>query len=295
MELKTQEVMILVGLSKSGKTKIAKRIADTTPNSCVISLEDMKDRLIQSKPEKEVTDEEIFNEFYHSIVENVKEGHTVIVDAPNITIEDRKKILDLIKDFDIYKSCMLILRSMKDCKKENEISENPVPKGTILKQYKEFQVPFMEEGFKRIYVEPKYPKNNIAMDDMMYAEQFWYGETNLNGVELFNHSMETSYKFYNLRKYEPIYALGAMFHDYGKIKVQKPDEDGNSRYHNHSSISAYELISSSPKAYMLKAAFLANYHMLPYEWTTEEQKEKWKKIFGEEKFQMLLDFHECDK
>ena len=44
----------------------------------------------------------------------------------------------------------------------------------------------------------------------------------------------------------------------------------------------------------LDICFLINYHMLPFDWETDKTKQRWKERFGEYKYQMLLDFHECD-
>lgn len=46
---------------------------------------------------------------------------------------------------------------------------------------------------------------------------------------------------------------------------------------------------------VLDTCFLINYHMMHFNWNTDKANEKWKKIFGEYKYQMFLDFNKCDK
>lgn len=46
---------------------------------------------------------------------------------------------------------------------------------------------------------------------------------------------------------------------------------------------------------LLDCCFLINYHMMPFNWTSDEANKRWKKRFGEYKYQMLLDFNECDR
>ena len=46
---------------------------------------------------------------------------------------------------------------------------------------------------------------------------------------------------------------------------------------------------------MLNMLFLINYHMMPMTWNSDKAKQKWKKRFGEYKYNMLLDFNKCDK
>ena len=40
--------------------------------------------------------------------------------------------------------------------------------------------------------------------------------------------------------------------------------------------------------------FYVNFHMAPFFMESDKSKEKWKKIFGEEKFNNLFLFNKCD-
>lgn len=46
--------------------------------------------------------------------------------------------------------------------------------------------------------------------------------------------------------------------------------------------------------FLLDCCFLINYHMFPFSWNTDSLKNKWKRRFGEYKYNMLMRFHECD-
>ena len=46
---------------------------------------------------------------------------------------------------------------------------------------------------------------------------------------------------------------------------------------------------------ILNNLFLINYHMMPFNWNSDKAHNKWKRIFGDFKYQMLLNFHACDK
>ena len=35
--------------------------------------------------------------------------------------------------------------------------------------------------------------------------------------------------------------------------------------------------------------------MLPMNWNTDKAKEKWRNIFGDYRYQLLIDFNKCDK
>ena len=93
-------------------------------------------------------------------------------------------------------------------------------------------------------------------------------------------------------------------HDYGKILTQKTDENGISHYYQHENVGAYYLLSNHmsivASTYMndseiLEMLFYVNYHMMPMNWNSDKSIDKWKKIFGEEKFNNLVLFNQCDK
>lgn len=96
----------------------------------------------------------------------------------------------------------------------------------------------------------------------------------------------------------------SMLHDVGKLYTQKTDENGISHYYQHENVGAYYLLSHYHdfigtcfmyKDEILETLFYVNYHMMPMNWNTDKVKDKWKNIFGEEKFSNLILFNECDK
>ena len=96
----------------------------------------------------------------------------------------------------------------------------------------------------------------------------------------------------------------ARVHDIGKLYTQKTDENGVSHYYQHENVGAYYLLSNYDSlvasTYMneseiLEMLFYVNYHMMPMNWNSDRATEKWKKIFGEEKFNNLILFNQCDK
>lgn len=120
----------------------------------------------------------------------------------------------------------------------------------------------------------------------------------------------------------------AIAHDYGKLDTGVPDDDGNYHYYGHAEYGAYKLLSSTitfddddefnyegrdyynsidflktdidfymsgiPANYMLELLFYVNYHMLPFDWESEKTKNKYRQMFGEEKFNNLMLLHEAD-
>lgn len=98
--------------------------------------------------------------------------------------------------------------------------------------------------------------------------------------------------------------LSSIYHDNGKVLCQTFDDKGIAHYYNHENIGAYHILSNSMNFMVmyfistkkfLEMLLYINYHMLPMNWNSEKAKNKWKKIFGEEKFNNLTLFNKCDK
>ena len=109
------------------------------------------------------------------------------------------------------------------------------------------------------------------------------------------------FRKYNYPNY---YNFAARQHDIGKMYTQIFDENGIAHYYGHEGYGTYLLLSDYNSIFreifyskdeILNMLFLINYHMLPMNWNTEKAKNKWRKIFGDYKYNLLVDFHMCDK
>ncbi len=83
--------------------------------------------------------------------------------------------------------------------------------------------------------------------------------------------------------------------------TQKIDEDGIAHYYGHAEVGSYMVLTElqRPNCLMgnmplLDCCFLINYHMLPFGWNSEKSIRKWRSRFGDKKFEVLRDFHQCD-
>ena len=95
----------------------------------------------------------------------------------------------------------------------------------------------------------------------------------------------------------------ALVHDIGKLYTGAPKEDGSGEYSykQHNNFGAYYLMTNlnfleaSRQDEILELLFYVNYHMHPFFVQSEKSEKKWKDIFGEEKYNKLFLFNECDK
>lgn len=292
------KLYIMVGISASGKTTIGKQIAEKE-KCIVVSSDEIRgeicgDVMDQSK------NVEVFKIFHERIKKYLLQGNNVIAEATNINIKSRRAIFENVKNVDCEKIAYIIPKTIEQCIEDNIDKEYPVPHHVIKKQMMNFQIPFYEEGFDQIIIHKlNQPINRYFIINTAYKMRDFNQKNPHHNQTLLDHCIHT-WTLFN-KKYPNIY--GADLHDVGKLFTQKQDENGICRYYQHENVGAYYFLShfydiefgKLNKEKLLEALFLINYHMLPMNWNTAKAKDKWRKIFGKDKFQMLIYFNECDK
>lgn len=139
------KLMLLVGLSGSGKSTIAQKLAEENPNTVIVSSNAIREELTD-KVEDQTENEEVFKIFHNRIRKNLENKKNVIADATNITMKSRRAIMTKVNGLDVEKICYLIPKPYEQCKVDNKNRLHPVPDEVLDKQIMRFQVPFKEEG-----------------------------------------------------------------------------------------------------------------------------------------------------
>lgn len=278
---------MMVGLSGSGKSTIAKQIAEKE-DAIIISSDEIRSEL--SFYEDQSKNKEVFRVFHERIKKGLHDGNTVIADATNLTIKSRKNIIDICKNEKAYVIAYVVGKRFYDCFIDNQLREHPVPDEVLRNQIMRFQIPFYEEGFDNIIIDikykyfPVYEVTNAMFD--FDQKTLWHTDTlDVHCDKVFYNFCQGEYS--NLD-------LGAIYHDCGKPFCQTFDKDGYAHYYGHANIGAYIMMTYF-QSWTLDDLFLVNYHMLPFAWDTEKTNNKYKKMFGEKKYNMLVRFNECDK
>lgn len=301
------KLIVMCGLSASGKSTIAKELA-VKHNAVTISSDSIREEICGNMADQS-KNEEVFKIFHKRIRKYLNENKNVIADATNITMKSRRTIINNVKKMDIEIIAYIVPKRIEDCVKDNVDREHSVPEEVIYKQEKRFQIPFVEEGFDKIIIHDfdfslRYKLYPLNMIEKMYG----FNQKNPHhNMDLAQHCSFT-YNLFTLGKsticsYEDGFYMGARLHDIGKLFTQTFDEDGIAHYYNHSSVGSYYVLSNlynpndkleDETQFLLDCCFLINYHMFPFSWNTDSIKNKWKRRFGEYKYDLLMRFHECD-
>lgn len=264
---------MLCGLPGSGKTTIAAQMANEDPNTVIVSMDNTNNKDIR---------------------QSLKDGKDVIVDYPNVTMKSRRYVLTEIDDLDINRVCLIIPKPYQDCINDIDYIEYPVYPDLIERSRRQFEIPFMEEGWDKIeFVNLLYNYHPNELPNMHDFDQ----RNPYHTMDLYSHCATTMRTFITEYQYSISFACGALFHDMGKMYTQSLDKNWVAHCFNHQNVGAYDYMTAmyhtDPDA-VLDACFLINYHMLPFDWRNDAVERRWKKRFGEYKYQLLLDFHKCD-
>lgn len=288
-------VIVMCGLQGSGKSTKARYLKEEMGNCEIVSSD-----AIRKEFDNNITNDKVFKIYYARAREFLKAGTNVILDATNITIKSRKQIFEQLKGIDCTKECYVMNVPINICAERllerNQDTKNQieVPLDVLYKYQKSFEMPFYEEGWDDIeintiqsFVPSQY---ELCIDSMDNFEQ----KNSHHKYTVGEHGKKLE-KF--IKKYKFPKCTG-IFHDIGKLFTQTIGEDGQAHYYQHHNVGAYFLLSHTyliEDINILDLVFYVNYHMFPFTWQTDKAKEKWKKIFGEHKFEMLQILNEGDK
>lgn len=291
------EFIMMVGLSGSGKSTFASKY--NSPNSHLdtrrISTDLIRARICGNAKDQS-RNNEVFEIAHKKIIDSLKSNYNVIFDATNLTIKDRRSILQKIKNMPCKKRCVIMATPVDICRERNGIRNRVVPDDVITRQVNKFETPFYEEGFDYIdiVVDGNCDYREIKIPDMDQKNPH-------HQLTLREHSVEALRK---LKSNDTALVTAAYYHDIGKIYTQSFDDNGTAHYYHHANVGTYEILTHglwhprfNPEQFSvcLDTLFYINYHMRPFDWTSDKTREKYRNIFGARKFDNLLLLHEADK
>ena len=316
-----REFYLMVGLAGSGKSTIVKEIeyairmsspkydeygrADKT---IVISSDDIREEILGDVNDQSQNDK-VFSHIHKLIKQAVRDYNHIIVDATNLTIKNRRALLNCLDDKkDYHKIAYIVNTPIEKCKENNSKRDRKVPEYVIDNQAKKFEIPFANEGFNSIFLHhfPAYNcgalKEEVLLNNITSLMDGFNQKNHHHIYDLGTHCRKLHEEL-SKRTDDKILLCSALVHDIGKLYTGAPKEDGSGEYSykQHNNFGAYYLITNLEKIEsnrldeILELLFYVNYHMHPFFVQSGKSEKKWKDIFGEEKYNKLFLFNECDK
>lgn len=299
------ELIVMCGLSASGKSTIAKELA-VKHDAAIVSSNAIRKEICGTVTDQS-KNEEVFKIFHNRIREYLSKGQSVIADATNITMKSRRAIIENVRKLDVEKICYIIPKKLEQCRADNVNREHSVPEEVIAAQRSKFQIPFKEEGWDDIIIyDMDYTYADKFTPEAMLFSMIGFDQKNPNHNMYLDGHCDFVYNMFSGGQhpysiYNDGFLMGASLHDIGKLYTQSIDEKGIAHYLRHENIGSYLVLTSLylwknfTEDDLLDCCFLINYHMMPFSWENEKTKNRWRERFGEYKYELLMKFHECDK
>lgn len=145
-------IYMMIGVSGSGKSTFARKVnVETNGKTRIVSSDDIREELygdasIQNNPKK------IFSIVHKRIKEGIEAGEDVVFDATNLTKKNRKSFFIFLKENGIKADVIACVfpTPIEECIARQQRRVRKVPTSVIQKQFAQFEMPLVEEGFYAI-------------------------------------------------------------------------------------------------------------------------------------------------
>lgn len=304
----------MIGISGSGKTTKAQELIDEGKAQVIISSDSIRKELygdenIQGNPN------EVFSLVHERCVSYLKMGISIVYDATNLSLKYRRKFFTYLRNNNVIAKhhAVVMCTPFTFAYYQNLNRERIVPLDVIKGQYQSFHMPFWEEGFKTITLDDN-TKHFISITENDEREHP-YKEEQFNSLLALMKDFDQKNKHHSLllldhcnkvKEYTSEFSddtaliLASQIHDIGKLKTITTDENGENHYYSHAEAGCYTLLSNLDCLNLnvsetIKCLFYVCYHMYPASWLEDKTKERYRKIFGAEKYNNLWLLHQADK
>lgn len=300
--------LMVVGLPGSGKsTYIEKYYA----NYSVHSSDAIREELSGDVNNQDIN-KQVFNTLHRRVKEDLAAGKSVVYDATNISWKRRKAFLQELKSFNCHKECVLMATPFELCVQRNRERERVVPYFVIERMYKNFDIPWYNEGWDSIVI--AYANSDamsqygdwsrFVVDHLDFAQDSkWHTET------LGDHCLKTL-QYVETRESDLTPGniletkIAAALHDCGKpfcktFKDSRGEHSEFAHYYNHENVGAYNSLfyNKEDGVDSLLVAALIRYHMVLHFFKDWKQRtvEKYENEFVEHEYLQLIKFYEALK
>lgn len=293
--------IMMVGLVGSGKSTEAQRLAKNY-NANIHSSDAIREELSGDINNQDINDL-VFRTLHKRIKEDLRNGKNCIYDATNISYKRRMAFLRELASIPCEKICVLIATPYEECLKNNASRDRVVPEYVIEKMYRNFDVPWVYEGWDDIRV--MYNNTNYRLPNNFYLANKHFNQHNTHHtLTLGEHCEAVCAKLNNASKE---LKLAGMLHDCGKpfcktFKNTKGEITEQAHYYNHEHTGSYDSLFYREDFYSkidpLYIAVLIRWHMQPYFWkkdNNEKQHDKYRRLWGEELYSDIMQLHDADK
>lgn len=294
-------MFMMVGIPGSGKSYIANTLNCPIVSSDSIRLELFGDESVQDNPNK------VFGEVNRRIKNHLANGSNVAYDATNLSAKRRKAFLAKLP-MNVKKVAIVVATDLSVALEQNKERARHVPEDVIMKMYRSFQFPEMNEGFNEIRI-ITHKKNMLNVENAL-ARCSNFEQDNPHHKETLDSHLNIAETYVRVRRgmlpqdLRELAVFAAKVHDIGKPDTKtfiKPNGkvDTIAHYYNHENVGAYILSCMKPygdftEEEWAKIICLVQHHMDGYPYKGDTNYEKFGNNYGNEMKLAISLIHEAD-
>ena len=293
---------MMIGLPASGKSYYAHSICDL-----VYSSDDVREELYNDVNNME-NNNKVFDVLHQRIRDTLIDGKDCVYDATNMNWKLRRAFLESIKKIECYKVAVVVATQLHKCLSQNSERERKVPEDVIYRMLHNFTIPYYYEGWDKIKIvrNEKY-KTIYNIGEMIYNPNglIYFHQDNSNHTLTLGEHLSKSFKIMCSLSNDKILREATLIHDIGKpftktFYNKRNELTDEAHYYEHQNIGAYQSLFMNTLTDMyiddilLERAFYIQWHMLPFFLEKEKTINKYKNLFGEEKFNNIMLLHQAD-
>ncbi len=233
------ELIILTGLSGSGRTEFAEELA-TERNAEVLSVDRIREELAASGiPAKDKT--ALYGVAHERARRLLKSGRNVIFNSRNLSSRRRRNFINMVKNIEGFEAeSYVILRRHDECaaRLKPKPGSSLTPEEVIINQLRCFECPVPDEGFGLGVHFVNYSPGTTDLEEE-YARLKGVPQTGKYHLEnADNHSRMVEEAARELNISED-FVRAARYHDVGKVYAKTEGSNGAMHFPGHENVSAY--------------------------------------------------------
>ena len=293
------EVFYLISPSYSGKSTWANEKKGEL-NAEIVSSDAVREDLWGDESDQREPNK-VFEEVFRQVKELLLKGRSVIVDSTGLTVKNRLKFLDFIKNVDCRKIAVCFFVPFEELMHRLYKRERVVPESVVRRQLLTFQMPCEGEGWDDIWrITPYINLTTTKLEDILVEATHISHDNPYHKETIGAHCLAAAGHFLNTYDDNYLAANCAMFHDIGKpfakvFKNAKGEPSEVAHFYGHECYGAYLIGLYYPNNTWWKVvANVVQWHMAPHIYGEKKLKQLEKRL-GPELWDLVMKVHECDK
>jgi predicted kinase len=138
-----------VGIPSSGKTTLREKMLKTNPNLCILSADDIRERMLNSKHTKNHDSRNIEKFVWEEMKDKrdycINEGFDIFFDATNVNESQRKEFLIPTKQANYTSKAIILNVDPEVAFLRQKDRERKVPKSVMYRMYYDMEIPTKKE------------------------------------------------------------------------------------------------------------------------------------------------------